>query len=322
MESGSTWRDIRALRSAPPGLAAENKGRRRVFSAAQQQAEELHQAAANCGPSSRPLPLFYALSQGGRAIAAAKAPDPDWQPSGHGLVARYGSDAVLAARVSPKGAGTFQMVAAATGSPALAGAPTLGAFLASLPELSNAAALADHPTAIRLELEYESVLGEHSILVPPYGSLAIYCGPEASLAGDRHMEAMLARLEPYEGAAGWGIVPSIRSSAGRPCIALTWQFEDEEGRRGYKTLDSIATGAGDAFYIRRSLGAGGTEVSILMSWWATLLGLSSLARYEPARWQAALDVDSSEVAVLLERVLEVAQRRIPELLHEALTANG
>jgi hypothetical protein len=52
---------------------------------------------------------------------------------------------------------------------------------------------------------------------------------------------------------------------------------------------------------------------------AVLLLLSSLARYEPARWQRALDVDRAGVAVLLEEVLDLAQTRVPELLFEALT---
>jgi hypothetical protein len=56
-----------------------------------------------------------------------------------------------------------------------------------------------------------------------------------------------------------------------------------------------------------------------MTWWAVLLGLSSLARYEPARWQKALDIDQSTAAAALEEVLDVAQERVPSLLYEALT---
>jgi hypothetical protein len=56
-----------------------------------------------------------------------------------------------------------------------------------------------------------------------------------------------------------------------------------------------------------------------MTWWAALLALASLARYEPAAWRAALDVDRSSVAVLLEQVLDVAHEQLPELLLAALT---
>ena len=42
-----------------------------VFQAALTQAEELWEAASAVGAASRPLPLFYCLSQAGRAICAA-----------------------------------------------------------------------------------------------------------------------------------------------------------------------------------------------------------------------------------------------------------
>lgn len=319
MRSEGTWREIRALRADPPGLAGQNKRRRRVFSAALQQAEELHDAAAHCGFSSRPLTLFYALSQGGRAIAAAKATDSSWQFSGHGLETKFDSEEVLEARVVPSGHGAFQVISEATLSPTLVRGLSLAELLATLPDVSNHVALDPHPQSLRLELEYESTLGEHAILVPPYGSLAIYCGPEASLPGDRHLEAMAKLLEPCGRTKGWGIVPSVRYSSGRPCIALTWQLEDGEGQRGHRAIDDVATQAGDYFYLRPTLGVDNGEITILMTWWAALLALSSLARYEPAAWRAALDVDDSSVAVLLEHVLDVAQVRLPELLLAALT---
>ncbi|MGA8744587.1 MAG: hypothetical protein WB507_01835 [Solirubrobacterales bacterium] len=197
---------------------------------------------------------------------------------------------------------------------------TLGELLATLPEVSNSVApYVSYPTALKLELEYESSLGEYHKLVPPYGSLAIYCGPEASLPADQQLHAIEELLRSCRRADGWAIVPTIRSSAGRPCIALTWQLEDADGRRGYKALETIATHAGDFFYLRPTLGKDGGEISILMTWWAVLLALSSLSRYEPARWQRALDVDQPGIAATLEEILDVAQERVPELLYGALT---
>jgi hypothetical protein len=318
MGSERAWRDIRALRAAPPDLAGQDKRRQKVFSAALQQAEELHGASAQSGFSSRPLTLFYALSQGGRAIAAAKTTDSSWQFGGHGLETKFAGEDVLKARVAPKGQGAFQVVSKATLSPAPRSALSLGALLATLPDVSQYVALDPHPRSLQLELEYESTLGEHAVLVPPYGSLAIYCGPEASLPGDQHLEAMAKLLEPCGRTRGWAIVPSVRYSAGRPCIALTWQLQDAEGGRGYRAIDEVSTRAGDYFYLRPTLGVEDGEINILMTWWAALLALSSLARYEPAAWRAALDVDSSSIAVLLEHVLEVAQERLPELLLAAL----
>lgn len=58
-------------------------------------------------------------------------------------------------------------------------------------------------------------------------------------------------------------------------------------------------------------------------WWALLLALSSLARYHPAAWVAALDVDESRLAIDLERTLDEAEQRLPDMLAEALgSPNG
>jgi hypothetical protein len=108
------WRDIRALRANPPDLATQNKRRRKVFSAALQQAEELHGASAQAGSSSRPITLFYSLSQGGRALAAAKATGRSWEFGGHGLETKFASEEVLEARVKANGHGAFQVVLEAT----------------------------------------------------------------------------------------------------------------------------------------------------------------------------------------------------------------
>lgn len=57
--------------------------RRRVFAAALEQAEQFLKAAEVVGFATRPVQLFYAVSQAGRAIAAARAREP-WRIVGHG----------------------------------------------------------------------------------------------------------------------------------------------------------------------------------------------------------------------------------------------
>ncbi|MEV4053466.1 hypothetical protein AB0J55_19925 [Amycolatopsis sp. NPDC049688] len=59
----------------------------------------------------------------------------------------------------------------------------------------------------------------------------------------------------------------------------------------------------------------------LMLWWSILLGLSSLTRYEPAAWSAAIDLDASELAVPLEQVLDIAEERLPNRILHVLMAN-
>ena len=54
-----------------PCIAERDEARRQVFQSALAQAEELWDAAAVVGAASRPLPLFYCVSQAGRAVCAA-----------------------------------------------------------------------------------------------------------------------------------------------------------------------------------------------------------------------------------------------------------
>jgi hypothetical protein len=59
-------------------------------------------------------------------------------------------------------------------------------------------------------------------------------------------------------------------------------------------------------------------LSPLMLWWALLFGLSILARYSPTVWRAALDRDTSTLAVRIEDALDEALAAIPHLALEAL----
>ncbi|WP_394798281.1 YaaC family protein [Streptomyces albidoflavus] len=69
--TASVWRALRELRAAPPGRATSGS-RQKLFSSALEQSEQLFTAAGSVGPASRPLVLFYGLSQAGRAIAPAR----------------------------------------------------------------------------------------------------------------------------------------------------------------------------------------------------------------------------------------------------------
>src|SRR5687768_9894874 len=115
------WRAVRHRRSRPPGLAEGDQDRTDVFQAALAQSEELWDAAAAAGPASRPLPLFYCLSQAGRAVCAAWTGGAGWRPESHGLRRRV-SDAPTplervfnyATSVTGHELGIYSMVAEAT----------------------------------------------------------------------------------------------------------------------------------------------------------------------------------------------------------------
>ena len=81
------WRSLRQRRAQVPAAAAKPAERAATFRAGLEQAEQQLRAAASIGYDSRALNLFYGLSQGGRALAAA-APNlhgQDWRLKGHGL---------------------------------------------------------------------------------------------------------------------------------------------------------------------------------------------------------------------------------------------
>jgi hypothetical protein len=138
------------------------------------------------------------------------------------------------------------------------------------------------------------------------------------LPGERRLEAMGLLLAPFPRAQGWAIRPTEANRNGRLGVGLCWPVK-EGGARGYKALDVVATRFEQTYFLRPGLGKDGEEVNLLMTWWASLFALSALARYEPARWRAALDVESSALGVVLEDVLDTAQARVPTLLYEALT---
>jgi hypothetical protein len=82
------WAKLRATRSAPPTPAACDGERRQTYVFSLEQAEQLFHAATAVGTAVRPVPVFYALSQAGRAIAAASSKldiGDRWRLQGHGI---------------------------------------------------------------------------------------------------------------------------------------------------------------------------------------------------------------------------------------------
>lgn len=82
------WEQLRATRWNPPAGATATAERRSTYVFALEQAEQMFRAAATVDPATRPLLVFYGLSQAGRAIAAAASSiesGDGWKLSGHGI---------------------------------------------------------------------------------------------------------------------------------------------------------------------------------------------------------------------------------------------
>jgi hypothetical protein len=75
-------------------------------------------AAASSGPASKPIALFYALSQAGRAIAAARIAEDSWRIKGHGLSMTGDPAAFAHSAVTPNPgrADAYSVVGRAVGS--------------------------------------------------------------------------------------------------------------------------------------------------------------------------------------------------------------
>lgn len=63
-------------------------------------------------------------------------------------------------------------------------------------------------------------------------------------------------------------------------------------------------------------GVDATEFMVL--WWVICLALSSLVRYEPSEWIAAVDPATSKLAVPLEQMSDFAERFVPHALQMML----
>ncbi len=285
---------IRALRSDPPGMASDGK-RGKTFGAGLEQFEQLLRAGREAPPASAPILLFYALAQAGRAILAAHAPQP-WEVHGHGLSIGIEGEEIGATRISPSGEGLFQAVAAATGSDPLTEPITLAETWARIPHLPRSADLAPDGRGIFM-VEYASA--HNRIVRDETGSLLTRAEDFTSRWEDY---PELAEAEPHVSPQGEYVVVGLEFSGAADAAdfdAALWPYL---GQR----------------YLQVSRGAG-QEPSGLMLWWMLLQALSQFARYEPARWTAALAPDGSTLAVPLEEALQRGAIILPRLLREALS---
>jgi len=289
------------------------------------QFEEQFAAAKAVTAATRPVNLYYGLTQAGMAIAAAHAPDP-WSFDHHGLHLGDRNPELADMLVGPKGAGGFQKVATATGSPLITAPVSLGTLWASLPDLVEAGALPGAAWRIPLALFADT-------LTATQPRATLYLSGEMPEEHDPWMAAFRAMMADYPSAAGCGIpiedgkIQITHTTDGKWEVTLRWPAQEASAREMSEQELKAFFGKvapeyryrGDRF-LRPSIdGAGGMPPSPLMTWWLLLYSFSILARYEPRRWVKLLDRDSPKgVAVLLRYALEEALTAVPQLVLEAL----
>lgn len=333
------WSLIRETRSARPGAAAHDDDRAAVYGAALQQFEELMSAAASLNYASRPLPLFYAISQAGRAIAAAWADDP-WRLTAHGLKFTFkGSPLRSTVRPDPRkdGSDSFSRIAKVvhSGEVGLTAPVELGALWASLPDLFDVG-LTNEPWRRPLEVLREpddpsttSLLGNHVVAKVRFDAErkrpeTMFTHLHSSADLD---EAFEREMRHYPTADGWQHYrhrgsPSVDVHYYGIDFNIFWEAPGTGSGQRELTFTEHAHEHRftDEWWLRPNLNDQGDFLWPLMTWWGLLFGLSMLARYYPAEWTATLRVDECEETVPLEGALNTALVAVPHFVLQALRA--
>ena len=325
-----SWRSIRGRRANPPVKPTE-KARLATFRASLEQAEQQYAAAAAVGYDSRPLNLFYGLSQAGRAVAAASS-TADWLLDGHGIVARNMSrassvgDVELFSSFGEKG--SFQRLSRLLQSPTPAGESGKGVVPGAM--LSSWRVAECWPYIV--ETQYTAALDPDNPLVP----LDIVLPPTQIPPGNTNFPDGLSTVELAFPRLGH-IAAEKRPTPGefldrypilRTRTAVDHIWGDYQARLTWDNHgDPKAAIRHESFTLYRgeryafpSIRPMSDAVHPLMAWWSVLFGLSMLARYQPDRWTKMINVDQSHQATAIEYVLDLALSAVPDLIDETLAA--
>ncbi|MBO9532718.1 MAG: hypothetical protein J7513_07075 [Solirubrobacteraceae bacterium] len=327
---------LRASRAAPPGRASMPE-RADTFDAAMAQFEELLKAANVAGPAASPLPLFYALSQAGRAISAAAASDgASWRLAGHGLQARALDGELLDVRVKPKESrnvqartiSSFQGVSELFGGEPIQRSVTIGDVWAALPEINDLLGR-DGKRRRPLWVVPDDPASSSSKLFPWGRVFVTVVGltvPD-DVRGQARAQAVADELGNYAVGVEARWAPWVPVGMSDPVVSETshgygFRLSLEATQPTFAghiaALRQVSREAHgfESFALLPALGdARGSRLSL---WWLVLFGLSMVARYEPAGWARALDPRTSVIAAPVEELLRRALEVLPEIIWQQL----
>jgi hypothetical protein len=337
-----TWYQLRSLRSDPPSPVGKEGPRRATFTSSLEQAEQMFRAASQVGTATRALPLFYGLSQAGRAIAcAAKAAKGDeWKLIGHGINSLHLDGPITELTITTgrkERPGSFVRVSELLDSPVWEDKEQpLTALWDALPE-NTGWPLGTTEGSRRLPLLAQTQLYEET---HPLSSLSVMFPPSVVKANTR--QAIEEYLQDYPEAQGWDSYVLTGRDTDTPDFDVQGGWGWYPPGWGYLTMHwtagpdySTSTEDRTAFLntLRRSysndqhmlffpsLGTG-RSIHPLMAWWAVLHAFSVLARYQPAQWAQHISIDHSTYAAAIERLLAEGIETIPILLRQVLLDIG
>jgi hypothetical protein len=294
-----------------------------VYQASLAQAEELWDAAAAAGPASRPLPLFYCVSQAGRAICAAWSLAEEWRPKGHGLRRHISEDPGPAKRVfahavsvDNRPLGIYPMVVDATRSVRFVGQASVAELWESLPGFPTPSAeiAGNPPRALRLERARRRLADPRNLAellaAPTRAVIRSHYGIPVEQLPDIYPTMTGIEQDGTQPDMFGGEDPVYRFSRGDG----SFKPLHEIGARPVEDGRSL-----DRFVVRPKIGTESIgPPSEFLTLWPLLFCLSELARYYPDTWVRALDPDESRAAVTIEAGLDFALERVPSLIFQGL----
>jgi hypothetical protein len=349
------WVRLRDRRSSlrESSLLNNSSSRAKTFAAAMQQFEEQMSAAKVVTPATRPINLYYGMTQAGVAISAVHKPG-NWSAYSHGLTLDAVPE-IVDIPIWPDGSGAYQIVSEAVGSPLITGKVTIGALWASLPELGFARLKGSGESPGPLDLYPGTVPTPNSSSVVAYspggavmtdsGVHEYYNSPEdairaaaptATLYINDEMpkvadaQPWLARLrELYPSAHDADFVNPARPfeetmPGQRFATELKWPLPTDATMDANFNKTYFREKAPQYVhvvdrYLRPSVEKGLEPPSPMMTWWLLLYAFSILARYAPRKWVDALNPDAANSsAAALQYALDTALERVPHLVLEAL----
>jgi hypothetical protein len=332
------WRRLRTLRRQPPGFA-KTGDRAGLFASALEQSEQFFRAADAVGYETKPVMLYYGLSQAVQAILVAKRnPKISQRPAtSHGTdcpnrdqTKNVGDVEIIA---TPGQAGAFGLLADTLGSPSLPGPVALRQMWISLPEgvqlppsgadeLFGAALLERHDNRNYGDAFQNTTARVAKLAHLPYALMPLDVAEVERQVVERYPALrnfhVIADTRECPEVAHWVLLldpPSLRAS-------LSFHRQDrrmehsevfgmsEMGPRAY------AHPEGPSLWLPPALPGSTAPLHPLNTWYAVLFALSELARYRPLTWARAIAVDTSRDASALEHLMDGAHLACINLVAE------
>jgi hypothetical protein len=325
MANSVIWRRLRQMRYTAPNRVRKGE-RRDLYQASLEQSEQFMRAAEDADYATRPVHLFYALSQASRALVAASPliGHHEWRVQGHGLSSNTNSKTLGEVTVEPDKDGLFVSLAQALGVKPLAAGETtpLSVLWPVIPETLH--------TPLDGEATHSGLLFYADGILPagPHRSATVYWlrkpaveahGQDVAsfqqfLAGYPSLRAATAQLDPYG-------KPLIQDVDGVFRVLLEW----DERRLATplltddpRSVEAMTYDGSDDWVVTPAVGSMTSPLHPMLAWWAVLLALSTLARYEPATWSQMININSSGVASSVEHLLDQALKKIPAMVAAGL----